>query len=152
IDGEWTELSTESIPILSPATGKQIASVPRGTREDVARAVQAARAAQPAFAALTVFERSKLCHQIGDIVQARREDLGRFLSMEQGKPYHAEALGEVDVAAKMFRMAAEDATRLEGSTIASDDPRKRLITIRQPRGVYGVITPWNFPLAIPTEY
>ncbi len=153
IDGRWVSASSgETMPVVSPVTGGQIASVPKGTREDVGRAIEAARAAQPAFARLTAFERSRLCHRIADEVERRREALAQHLTLEQGKPYHAEALGEVRTTAEMFRMAAEDITRLETAVIPSSDRAKRIFTIRQPRGVYGVITPWNFPLAIPTEY
>jgi succinate-semialdehyde dehydrogenase/glutarate-semialdehyde dehydrogenase len=153
IGGSWVPSSShEQMPVSSPVTGQIIARVARGTRADVAKAVQAAAAAQPKFAKETAFERNKLCHRVADVIAARREALARHLSLEQGKPYRAEALGEIDVAVKMFRMAAEDATRLEGTSIPSEDRRKRIFTIRQPRGVYGVITPWNFPFAIPTEY
>jgi len=140
------------IDIVSPATGDVVAQVPRGTREDVGRAVAAARGAQAAFGRRTAFERAKLCHAVADVLQSRREDLARHLALEQGKPLKAEALGEVDVAARMFRMAAEDGVRLEGAVLPSESPDKRIFALRRPRGVYGVITPWNFPYAIPTEY
>ena len=107
IDGEWTSASSGSVmPITSPVTGEVVATVPRGTREDVGRAVEAARRAQPKFARLTAFERRDLCHRIADAIVRRREELARHLTLEQGKPYHAEALGEVDVTAQFFRMAA----------------------------------------------
>ncbi len=153
IGGRWVETTSgATMLITSPATGESIATVPRGTRGDVGKAADAARDAQPVFARLTAFERRDLCHRIAQAIQQHREDLARWLTLEQGKPYHAEALGEVDVAAQMFRIAAEDITRLETAVIPSSDRAKRVITIRQPRGVYGVITPWNFPLAIPSEY
>ena len=134
IGGNWVPASSGAIlAVHSPATGQQVAQVSKGTRQDVASAVAAARQAQPQFARLTVFERSKLCHRIADVIHERREALARHMSVEQGKPYQAEALGEVDVAVKMFRMAAEDALRLEGATIPSEDARKRIFTIRQAR-------------------
>lgn len=153
IDGRWVSASSgETTAVISPVTGVEIATIPRGTREDVGRAVQAARLAQPAFGRLTAFERGKLCHRIAEEIERRREALAEHLTLEQGKPYHAEALGEVGTTAGMFRLAAEDITRLESAVIPSSDRAKRIFTIRQPRGVYGVITPWNFPLAIPAEY
>lgn len=153
IDGAWTPASSGDVmSIASPVTGEVIATVPRGTREDVGRAVEAARRAQPGFARLTAFERRDLCHRIADAIARRREHLAHHLTLEQGKPYYAEALGEVDVTAQFFRLAAEDITRLETAVIPSNDRAKRIVTIRQPCGVYGVITPWNFPLAIPSEY
>lgn len=153
INGRWgASVSGRTMPVRSPVTGEEIATVPQGTREDVGRAVSAARAAQPAFARLTAFEHGGLCHRVADQILRRREALAEYLTLEQGKPYHAEALGEVETTAAMFRLAAEDITRLETAVIPSADPAKRILTIRQPRGVYGVITPWNFPLAIPAEY
>jgi len=153
INGRWVpSASGRTMNVISPVTGEQVATVTRGSREDVGNAVNAAHAAQPAFARLTAFERGRLCHRIADLIERRREDLAEYLTLEQGKPYHAEALGEVDTTAVMFRLAAEDITRLESAVIPSNDRAKRIFTIRQPRGVYGVITPWNFPLAIPAEY
>jgi acyl-CoA reductase-like NAD-dependent aldehyde dehydrogenase len=87
-----------------------------------------------------------------DLLLERSEDIARDLSAEQGKPYRREALPEVDVAADMFRDAAECAKRLDTLVYQSSDPAKRIFTIRQARGVYGVVTPWNFPVAIPSEY
>lgn len=142
----------ELLEVLSPVTGQVVARVPRGTREDVGRAVRAAREAQPGFEARGPFERAKLCHAVADALLRRREALAHHLALEQGKPYHAEALGEIDCAARMFRMAAEDVVRLEGACPPSEDPAKRIFVHRRPRGVYGVITPWNFPFAIPSEY
>ncbi len=153
IGGRWVESQAgHMMPITSPVTGEPIATVPRGTRDDADRAVRAAREAAPGFARLTAFDRSRLCHRIADEIERRREPLAHHLTLEQGKPYHAEALGEVDTTARMFRMAAEDITRLETAVIPSADSAKRILTIRQPRGTYGVITPWNFPYAIPAEY
>lgn len=153
IDGRWVASdSGRTMPVISPVTGEEIATVPRGTRADVGRAVTAARAVQPSFARWTPFERRQLCHAIAESILQRREALAEQLTLEQGKPYQSEALSEVDDTAEMFRIAAEDITRLEGAVIPSSDAAKRIITIRQPRGTYGVITPWNFPLAIPSEY
>ncbi|MDR7522597.1 MAG: aldehyde dehydrogenase family protein [Armatimonadota bacterium] len=153
IGGQWVEASSGArIVVTSPVTGEQLAVVPRGTREDIGRAVRAARHAQPGFAAMTAFERRDLCHAIARAITRAREALAAYLTLEQGKPYHSEALAEVDVTARMFSMAAEDITRLEAAVIPSADRVKRILTIRQPRGVYGIITPWNFPLAIPAEY
>ncbi|MFO7531738.1 MAG: aldehyde dehydrogenase family protein [Candidatus Limnocylindrales bacterium] len=75
-----------------------------------------------------------------------------LLAQEQGKPYHSDALIEVEVAVEMWRDAAEIIKRLEGEVLPSSDPDRRILTIRQPRGVYAVLSPWNFPATIPTEY
>src|SRR4029079_14891315 len=116
------------------------------------RAVEAARKSQPKFARMTAFERSKLCHAIAAEIRKHQVPLARYLTLEQGKPYHAEALGEVEVAAQIFDMAAEEIVRLNGEIMPSADASKRVLVLRQPRGVYGVITPWNFPFAIPAQY
>lgn len=153
IGGEWVESSSgKSFEAISPATGEKLGTIALGTRDDVAKAAAAARAAQPAFAKMTVFDRAKLCRKIADVVTKRREELARVLCLEQGKPLHAEAYGEVDATALFYRMAAEDVVRLNGEVLPSEDGRKRIFSMRVPRGVYGVITPWNFPLAIPVEY
>jgi acyl-CoA reductase-like NAD-dependent aldehyde dehydrogenase len=140
------------LTVTSPATGATIALVEQGTRGDVEAAVAAATAALPVLGRMTAFERAALCHKVADVIASRREAFAHDIALEQGKVYHSEALGEVDAAVLMYRDAAECATRLQGQTYQSVDPTRRVMTIRQARGVYGVITPWNFPLTIPSEY
>src|SRR5687767_14545011 len=94
VGGQWIGSSSgRQMTVHSPVTGKEVARVPHGTRADVGRAVAAARAAQPSFAKLTPFARAKLCHRVADVIASRREALARQLTLEQGKPMHAEALG-----------------------------------------------------------
>ena len=153
IGGRWVDgNSGEMVPVRSPATGEILAEVPLGSGEDVDRAVEAARSARKAISQIGVFERSALLHAVADVITDRKQEIARDLAQEQGKPYHTDAIEEVEVAVDMWRDAAEIIKRLEGEVIPSSDPRKRILTIRQPRGVYGVITPWNFPATIPTEY
>ncbi|ADB49676.1 aldehyde dehydrogenase family protein [Conexibacter woesei] len=153
IGGEWVAgEGGEPLALTSPATGERIALVEQGTATDVDRAVAGAQRALEPLRRMTAFERAALCHRVADALLSRREQIARDLSLEQGKVYATEALGEVDTAAAMYRDAGECATRLESSVYQSSEARKRVFTIRQPRGVYGVITPWNFPLAIPSEY
>lgn len=153
IGAEWRK-GQGGVPlrVTSPATGELIAEVEQGTVADVDAAVLKAEAALPILARMTAFERAALCHKVADVIASRREQFAHDISLEQGKVYHSEALGEVDAAVLMHRDSAECATRLEGRTYQSVDPNRRVMTIRQPRGVYGVITPWNFPLTIPSEY
>jgi acyl-CoA reductase-like NAD-dependent aldehyde dehydrogenase len=92
-----------------------------------------------------------VCHAIADLITARREEFARELSLEQGKPYAAEALGDIDETAENFRIAAEDVKRMETAIIPSQDVNKRILTFRKPNGVYAGITPWNFPTLIPVE-
>ena len=152
VDGAWVDSeSGRHFDAVSPATGAVIAQVPLGTRADASRAVEAAHRARPALAGLKGFERSRRLHRIADAIEHRRDDLARILTLDQGKPLVAEAYGEVDEAAEYFRIAAEDLKRLEGSVLPSSSPSKLIFTRRVPRGVYGVITPWNWPLTMATE-
>src|SRR5882762_10024572 len=152
IDGKWTDSeSGQLFEATSPATGEVIAQVPKGTRADAQRAVEAAHRARSAMAKLKGFERSKRLHRIADAIHRRREELGRLLTLDQGKPLVAEALGEVDEAAEYFRIAAEDLKRLEGHVLPSASPSKLVLARHYPRGVYGIITPWNWPLTMAAE-
>lgn len=150
IAGLWVS-EEETMPAINPASGETIALLPRSSRATVDRAVAAAKAAAPAWAALTAFERAAACMAIADAVDAARERIARVLSTEQGKVF-AEAKGEVKKAADGFRLAAELVKQMGGQTLPAEDPTKLVMTIRQPRGVYGVIKPWNFPVNIPVEY
>jgi acyl-CoA reductase-like NAD-dependent aldehyde dehydrogenase len=152
IGDEWVDGGSDPVALRRPASGEEIAAVEQGTRSDVERAIGAAEVALQALARMTAFERGALCHRVADLLLERKEEVARDLSAEQGKPYRTEALPEVEVAADMFRDAAECAKRLDTLVHQSSDAAKRVFTIRQPRGVYGVITPWNFPVAIPSEY
>src|SRR5439155_2890354 len=152
IGGEWVESTGETArEIVSPVTGDKLADAPNASREDVERAARAAREAQPRWAALSAWERASVCHAIADLIEERKEEFARELSLEQGKPYSAEAIPDVEETAENFRIAAEDVKRLESSVIPSQDVNKRILTFRKPNGVYAGITPWNFPTLIPVE-
>ena len=103
-----------------------------------------------AYALVLLFEPA-LLHRVAGIMEARREELARWLTLDQGKPYKAEALGEVGEAIEYFRIAAEDIKRLETNVIPSMAKNKLVFTLRIPRGVYALITPWNWPLTMATE-
>jgi succinate-semialdehyde dehydrogenase/glutarate-semialdehyde dehydrogenase len=153
INGQWVNSeSGETFTAVSPATGEEIGQVAQGTREDARRAIAAANAARDKTAWQSPFERANLCHRIADVIESRKEELAHILTLEQGKPYQAEALPEIEACAIEFRWAAEEVKRLETAVIPVADPNKRAISIRQPKGVYAVITPWNFPFNIPGEY
>jgi succinate-semialdehyde dehydrogenase/glutarate-semialdehyde dehydrogenase len=152
IGGDWVgAASGETFDSESPATGEVLAVVPNAGREDGRRAIQAAEGARDAMAALGVEERAHLCDAVAERIEARVDDLARTLSIEQGKPL-GEALGEVEFAAGLYRDAAGYVRRLTTAVQPSPDPRKRVLTIRQPHGVVAIITPWNYPVAIPSEY
>jgi succinate-semialdehyde dehydrogenase/glutarate-semialdehyde dehydrogenase len=152
IGGSWVEATgEESREIVSPVTGEKLADAPNASDDDVARAARAAREAQPAWAALSAWERAEVCHRIADLIEERKEDFARELSLEQGKPYVAEAIPDIEETAENFRLAAEDVKRMETAVIPSQDVNKRILTFRKPNGVYASITPWNFPTLIPVE-
>src|SRR2546426_4828900 len=151
-DGRWVESeSGELFDADSPATGEIIAQVPKGARADAQRAVEAAHRARASMAGLKGFERSKRLHRIAEAIEKRSDELARLLTLDQGKPLKAEAMGEVAEAVEYFRIAAEDLKRLEGRVLPSASPTKLVLARHYPRGVYGIITPWNWPLTMAAE-
>ncbi len=151
--GEWTEGTGGSHhELLSPATGDHIANVPLASRHDIDGAVAVARAAQDEFRFWSAFERADLCHRIASAVEDLVPEVARIQTLEQGKPYHAESLDDIEEANQYFINAAEDVKRLSGENIPTTDRNKRMFTFRRPVGVWAAITPWNFPVTIPLEY
>jgi succinate-semialdehyde dehydrogenase/glutarate-semialdehyde dehydrogenase len=152
IGGDWVDATGDSArEIVSPVTGEKLADAPDASPADLDRAVAAAREAQPRWAALSAWDRANVCHAIADLIDERREEFARELCLEQGKPYKAEGLPDIEETAENFRIAAEDVKRLESAIIPSQDVNKRILTFRVANGVYGCITPWNFPTLIPVE-
>ena len=110
VAGKWVESeSGERLEATSPATGEAIGSVPAGTREDARRAIAAAGAAWRDWAARTPFQRAAALERVAELIVERRDELARTLTLDQGKPLHAEAYGEVDELVEYWRMAAADA-------------------------------------------
>jgi succinate-semialdehyde dehydrogenase/glutarate-semialdehyde dehydrogenase len=152
IGGEWAESASGArMEAMSPATGEAIGTVPEGTREDAQRAVAAANAAASDWASRSAFERAAAMQRVAELIRERRDDLAETLTLDQGKPLHAEAYGEVDELVEYWEMAAADAKRLEGSMPPSVSATKRVLSYRVPRGVVAVITPWNWPYTMPAE-
>ena len=152
VGGAWVESeSGERVAATSPASGETIGTVPSGTREDARNAIAAANEARRSWASRSAFERAAAMERVADLVEERRDDLARTLTLDQGKPLHAEAYDEIDELVVYWRMAAADATRLAGSMPPSVDAAKRILAYRVPRGVVGVITPWNWPYTMPAE-
>jgi succinate-semialdehyde dehydrogenase/glutarate-semialdehyde dehydrogenase len=148
IDGAWT--GTPSFPVNNPATGVELAKVPQMNAADTTQAVEAASRAFPGWAKLTGKQRSNILRKWFELIIANREDLALILTSEQGKPL-AEALGEVDIGAAYIEFFAEEARRVYGETIPTQRPDARLLAIKQPIGVCGAITPWNFPNSMITR-
>jgi succinate-semialdehyde dehydrogenase/glutarate-semialdehyde dehydrogenase len=152
IGGEWVDsASGATFEATSPSTGEVIARVPKGAREDAHKAIAAANDAWRDWASRSAFERAAVMRRMAEIVRERRDDLARTLSLDQGKPLRAEANDEVEELIAYFEMASADATRVEGLIPPSVDPGKRVLVYRVPRGVVGVISPWNWPYTMPGE-
>jgi len=152
IGGEWVDsASGATFEATSPSTGEVIARVPQGAREDAQRAIAAASDAWRDWASRSAFERAAVMRRMAEIVGERRDDLARTLSLDQGKPLRAEANDEVEELIAYFEMASADATRIEGLIPPSVDAGKRVLVYRVPRGVVGVISPWNWPYTMPGE-
>jgi acyl-CoA reductase-like NAD-dependent aldehyde dehydrogenase len=152
VAGAWVESESGGrIEATSPATGESIGTVPEGTRDDAGRAIAAANAAAREWAGRSAFERAAAMERVAGIIEERRDELAHTLTLDQGKPLQAEAYAEVDELIEYWRMAAGDARRLEGLMPPSVDASKRVLAYRVPRGVVGVITPWNWPYTMAAE-
>ena len=154
IDGKWVEAESGAYrEAVDPATGEVIGYTPDGTRGDARRAIQAAKKAAEWYRSTSVFERSELLTKVMHAVREAQETLAEILSREQGKPYYTEALGEAFAAASQFEECAEQCKwLLNGEAIPTRDKNKVVYTKLTPKGVLGIITPWNYPVNIPSEY
>ncbi len=152
IAGQWVEAALgKRMEAQSPATGEAIGTVPEGTREDVQRAIGAAADSWRQWASESAFTRAAALRRVAELIAERREQLALTLSLDQGKPLHSEAQDEISELIVYFEMASADATRLEGSMPPSVAANKRILAYRVPRGVVGIITPWNWPYTMPAE-
>ncbi len=150
INGEWTGKELEQMDVTNPATGETIASVPKGGSDEARAAVDAAAAALKEWRALTAEERSAYLFRWHQLIHEHREEIGRIMTEEQGKPLK-EAIGEVDYANGYISWYAEEGKRIYGDIIPASHRNKRLFVIKQPVGVVAAITPWNFPAAMITR-
>ena len=151
VDGRWIDADDgATVEVTNPASGAVLGRVPRCGADETRRAIESARKAFPAWAAKSAKERGRLLRRLADLMLANTEDLGRLMTAEQGKPL-AEAKGEVAYAASFYEWFAEEGRRLYGDVIPSPQPDKRLFALRQPVGVVGAVTPWNFPAAMITR-
>jgi len=146
INGSWHS-SASNIDVTNPATGDVIAKVSNAGIEETQLAVQAAKNAFKAWSAKSANERAKLMRNWFDLMMEHQDDLGRILTLEQGKPL-AEAKGEVAYGAAFIEWFSEEAKRVYGDTIPAPANDKRIVVIKQPIGVVAAITPWNFPNAM----
>jgi succinate-semialdehyde dehydrogenase/glutarate-semialdehyde dehydrogenase len=148
IGGKWENATGGATQeILNPATQEKIGTVPDMGAAETRRAIEAAKAAFPAWAAKTAKERASILRRWHDLMLANQEDLATIMTAEQGKPL-AEAKGEIGYAASFIEWFAEEGKRLYGDVIPPHQADKRIVVLRQPVGVVAAITPWNFPAAM----
>jgi succinate-semialdehyde dehydrogenase/glutarate-semialdehyde dehydrogenase len=150
VDGKWTGGSAGSFAVLNPSTGTEITSVPRAGLDDLDRALGAAAAAQPGWAAAAPRERSDVLRRTFELMLERREELAYLMSLEMGKSL-SDARAEVPYAAEFFRWFSEEAVRIDGALRTAPSGANRILTYRRPAGVALLLTPWNFPAAMATR-
>ena len=150
IGGEWVAARTgQNYQNFNPADTREfVAQYPRSGKTEAGEAVQAAQKAWPAWAAMTPVARGRILGKASQILETRKAELAELLTREEGKTL-AESAGEVQRAIDIFRFFSGLSYTLGGQTLPHDLPGNLLFTVRQPLGVVGLITPWNFPIAIP---
>ena len=151
IDGAWCGAdSGATFEVTNPATGAVLARLPDMLEGETRRAIEAAAAAWPAWAAKTAKERALVLRKWYELIMGAQEDLAIIMTSEQGKPL-AEARGEVAYGASFIEWFAEEGKRIYGDVIPQTQPGRRILVLKQPIGVVAAITPWNFPNAMITR-
>jgi len=151
IKGRWCAAADGAVlPVTNPANGQPVGQVPMLGQADTAAAIEAAHAALPAWRQSSAKARAAVLRRWHDLILAAADDLAAIMTAEQGKSL-AEARGEVLYAASFIEWFAEEGKRVQGDTLQSPTPDKRLMVIKQPVGVCALITPWNFPAAMITR-
>ncbi|NWF79848.1 MAG: aldehyde dehydrogenase family protein [Chloroflexi bacterium] len=145
INGAWVEAKAgERFTTVDPASGQPLASLAHGRAPDIDRAVAAARAAFPAWAAVAPTDRERLLRRFADLVDGHRAELAQLETLDNGKPYRVAFNVEVNVAIGQLYYYAGWPTRLTGETYAVSAPDFHVYSRREPLGVCGAITPWNY--------
>lgn len=151
VDGHWTASeAAESFEVTDPATGTTVAFVAALDAHQTTKAIDAASRAFPAWRSLLPQERSRILRKWFELIMAAKNDLALLMTLEQGKPLQ-ESLGEIDYAASFVEWYAEEAKRLNAESVTSHLPNAEMMVRREPLGVVGVVTPWNFPSAMLTR-
>jgi succinate-semialdehyde dehydrogenase/glutarate-semialdehyde dehydrogenase len=151
IDGAWCDAdSGETIDVRDPATGSTLGTIPKMGTAETRRAIEAANKALPAWRAKTAKERAAILRKWFNLMMENQEDLAVMMTMEQGKPL-AESRGEIAYAASFIEWFAEEGKRIYGETVPQHMADRRIIVLKEPIGVVGAITPWNFPSAMITR-
>ena len=148
IGGEWRACKGHSrIEVENPANERVIATIPEGTESDAALALEAASEAQPSWAGLPAIERARFVHRLADAVEEESETLALTVVSEQGKPLN-QAQGEIAAVVTFLRHAAENARRIKGDILPSDNSNEDIWIKRHPYGVVVGLTAWNYPAAL----
>jgi succinate-semialdehyde dehydrogenase/glutarate-semialdehyde dehydrogenase len=146
IDGEWGKgAKGRSQPVLNPATGEAIGSVPYAETSDLDRALAAAEKGFALWKKVSAFERYKLMRKAADILRSRADDIARTMTLEQGKPF-AEAKGETLAGGDIIDWFAEEARRAYGRVIPARADGIYQLVVKEPVGPVAAFTPWNFPI------
>jgi len=147
VGGKWLAGDAGTRPVFSPTDGKKIADVPEASVDQATAAIDAARAAQPGWAALSPLQRGQVMHRVAALIRDHAAPLAELVVREQGKTI-SEARGEVGGAAEFFTYFAEFARRIQGEIFPSDAPGEQIWIQRVPVGVVVAIIPWNYPAAL----
>ncbi len=150
INGEWANSSNGTFQVTNPATGEVLGEAADGTREDAKRAIEAAEQAFDSWSSLTAFQRSEYLYRVYNLMMEKKEHLAETMTKEQGKPIKA-ARNEVQYAADFLLWYAEEAKRVYGEVLPAPRGDQRFVVLRQPIGVVGAITPWNYPISMLTR-
>jgi succinate-semialdehyde dehydrogenase / glutarate-semialdehyde dehydrogenase len=151
IDGQWTDAADgRTLGVINPATEEVVAEVAYGGRAEAKRAVEAAARALPGWMRLTAYDRAKVLKRTAELMRERADAIARTMTMEQGKPV-AEAKAEILHSADTFEWFAEEGKRAYGQVIPNSVPGKRHLTLKHPVGVVAAISPWNFPVTLPSR-
>jgi succinate-semialdehyde dehydrogenase/glutarate-semialdehyde dehydrogenase len=151
VSGEWVDAASgETFPVINPATGEELARVPRMGAAETRRALEAAQTAYPGWRARTARDRARIMRRWADLMLERADDLSLLLTLEQGKPL-SESNAEIEYAASFLEWFGEEGKRVYGDTIPQPLPDRRILVLKQPVGVTAGITPWNFPSAMVTR-
>lgn len=150
IGGQWVHSDNGVLAVNNPADGSQIGVVADCDGANAQVAIDAAAAAFPVWRSLPAKERGRILHEWHRLILANKEDLGRIMTGEQGKPL-LEAMGEIDYAASFVKWYAEEAPRVRGHEVSAPMQDRRILVRKEPIGVCAAITPWNFPSAMITR-
>ncbi|WP_047153876.1 NAD-dependent succinate-semialdehyde dehydrogenase [Aneurinibacillus tyrosinisolvens] len=150
INGKWIEKGIDEVVVRNPANGEVVGRVAKVGKEEVEEAIEAANAAFKTWSKLPAIERSNYMYRVAEIMRERKEDLARTGTLEMGKAL-ADMRGEVQIAIDYVQWYAEEGRRVYGETIPTNAANKRVSVIKQPIGVVGAITPWNFPVSMITR-